>query len=340
MDDVRDLLERVHRQIVDEPGSFERVARRRHHRQRRRRVIAGVVAIAVMAAVGVLIASLGGLGNDRGSSPATTPNDTQPPLTRPIVFGGLRTIQADGSGLARLPEGGTPTWSPDGTEIAFVGPYHDSQSGLFVMKADGTSVRKVVQIPGVGHPAWSPDGIEIAFTAHDENGAGQIFVIRPDGTGLTQLTHIRSPSFVDGPGLAAWSSDGSEILFSSDQNIASDIYVMTADGSDVRNLTHALSPDLGESAPQWSPDGSRILFVHDDGYENNIYTMAPDGSDWRMLRMNVGGWPHPRWSPDGRWIVFEADAYGAHPRLVVMDAAGGNVRTIFHGADPIDPAWG
>jgi len=49
-----------------------------------------------------------------------------------------------------------PTWSPDGSKIAFV-----RKDGIYVMNADGSGQRRLTDAGG--GPAWSPDGSKIAF---------------------------------------------------------------------------------------------------------------------------------------------------------------------------------
>jgi TolB protein len=79
-------------------------------------------------------------------------------------FEDVWTIDADGADLTQLtrapyPEF-DPSWSPDGTEIAF----RSERSGepeIWIMNADGTGQRRLTD--GLS-PAWSPDGSLIAFS--------------------------------------------------------------------------------------------------------------------------------------------------------------------------------
>jgi TolB protein len=85
------------------------------------------------------------------------------------------SMSGDGTGQRRLTRNrsadASPAWSPDGAQIAF-----HSDTGLAVMKADGSGVRKLTRDRDDYGPAWSPDGRCIAFGRRRT-----IFVVAVDG---------------------------------------------------------------------------------------------------------------------------------------------------------------
>jgi TolB protein len=120
------------------------------------------------------------------------------------------------------------SWSPDGTQIAFIRNQDEGGSEIFVMNADGTNVRQLTSTEYDNFWAsWSPDGTQIAFTS-DRGRGPEIYLMDADGTNVRQLTKTNF-----GSSLPIWSPDGTQIVFSIDQGASgrSNIFIMNADGS-------------------------------------------------------------------------------------------------------------
>ncbi len=190
---------------------------------------------------------------------------------------------------------GTPSWSPDGTKIAFTDDQIavSGQRELYVMNADGTGAIRLVD-SGVGQgTSWSPDGSQIAYTGDLSGIDGNIHVINADGTGDVPVTASGDDSRPD------WSPDGSRITFSSDRNLpcaaticSPGIYAVNADGTGETNLTVTTR----DTNPAWSPDGTQIAFQRwPMGGATNVYRMNADGSGVMQVTTNLGF--NPSWQP-------------------------------------------
>ena len=188
-------------------------------------------------------------GSDR--TPITT--DTKPkfgvtwsPDGKQLAYGyyngGFRVavVNADGTGAHDVATGENPSWSPDGTRIA----YDDSKFHIFVANADGSNAH---QIADGEKPAWSPDGTRIAFDDKDDG-----FTVRLDGSdrqpvasGLTEL---------------AWSPDGTQLAGAA----RAGILVFPASGG---TATQVRGTRRFDGNPSWSSDGTRIVF---DSLRNDL----------------------------------------------------------------------
>lgn len=106
-------------------------------------------------------------------SPTWSPN-----LTR-IAYehnGEIYVMNSDGSRQTNLtntsnpPADKWPSWSPDGTKIAFVSWRTDAH-GIYVMDTDGSNETRLTSYGSDRHPSWSPDGSKIAFKSSSDEGA-------------------------------------------------------------------------------------------------------------------------------------------------------------------------
>lgn len=93
-----------------------------------------------------------------------------------------------------------PSWSPDGTRIAFsrsrVGPGEgEVVSAIYVARADGTGLRRLTTRGDCTSPTWSPDGTRIAFVRD-----GRLSVMDADGSDVRSF-----PAVPGGDLWPAWS---------------------------------------------------------------------------------------------------------------------------------------
>ena len=141
------------------------------------------------------------------------------PFPDPLRGGGddIWVMRADGTARVRLTLSGDlaspgfPAWSPTGEWIAF--SWHDVstanyQTGIFVMKQNGTQVTRVIpdtiRAAELQRPTWSPDGNRLAFVTGNGRAIGMVDV---DGS---DLSVVPIPMWVES---LAWSPDGAFLAF-------------------------------------------------------------------------------------------------------------------------------
>ena len=171
---------------------------------------------------------------------------------------GIYTVRvSDGLGLTRVTSvpGGEDepgSYSPNGKMLEFARFNDDGPVGLFVVKLDGSGLRRITPpgalIDGDRFGDWSPHGNDIIFAQHDDAAVrNSIWVVHSDGSGLREIHFdglacggIRAVPLSSGCFDPTWSPDGKKIAFIVNQPGGDDesVYTANADGTDVQQLTH------------------------------------------------------------------------------------------------------
>lgn len=235
-------------------------------------------------------------------------------------------MNADGSDQQRLTNNLTiddhPTWSPDGTTIAFLGERETGGFAIFRMNADGTKKQEITSVNETTFwwsMSWSPDGRQIAF-----NDGASLFIVSVGGRGRRLLTTGRQPD---------WSPDGSKILFGIEYGpfpqAALPLRTIQPDGTNLlllsRETTEWWTYDV---EARWSPTGEDIVFrVVDWANFDRLEVSSSDGTERSVIydgNTAVGSWPaNPDWSPDGTKVVFDLTWAGSPDREVFVKVEGG-----------------
>ncbi len=207
----------------------------------------------------------------------------------------------------------------------------DSQSIVIRVPDDGVSKRPSrVSVAGrVADIGLSPRGERAVLSAR-----GDIFTVPVERGPTRNLTrtsgaHDREP---------AWSPDGRQIAFVSDQNGEEEIWLVDQDGkSPPRQLTDGHRGRLHDLA--WSPDGERIAY-RDHGLR--LYLADVDSGRHRQIADDpaVFGLSFA-WSPHGGHLAFSLGHANGNRSLYLWSAIDDQVRQL---TDEIfsesSPTWG
>ncbi len=139
-----------------------------------------------------------GTGGFVGSRPAYNKADTKMVYVGPN-YRTVEQINADGSGHKVLYTSASgavdhPTFSPDGTKIAFEKGSIPGNTDIFVKNlSDGTAKRLTWSTAADRNATWSRDGSKIAFSS-ERSGTAQIWTMNSaTGGSLLRITHTTTP---------------------------------------------------------------------------------------------------------------------------------------------------
>jgi hypothetical protein len=223
-----------------------------------------------------------------------------------------------------------PTWSQDGTRIAFIAPVAaENVMGLFVVPVTGGLPKRLPTGGDTASPAWSPVGERIAYVRTDEYECcagdpeptqyGGLHTIGSDGSSPAA---VRSSStfYALNP---FWSPDGSQLGF-----------YRAEVPSGEQSLERVAQPGGQTITPAWtfvgnasfSPDGTKVAYEDFDDSDNldGILVRSADGSGTATPVAATGREPS--------WGLDESES---SPPVVIPPTAPGSLP-----AAPVPPLCG
>ncbi len=201
-----------------------------------------------------------------------------------------------------------PTYSPDGSHIAF----SSNRSGnwdIWVIDLKGRTPIQITDEPGDEvHPSWSPDGKRLVYSRLPQRGQWELWVTETDNAAARRFI---------GYGLfPTWSPTGDTIAFQRARSRGSQwfsIWTVQLEGGEPGYPTEvAASTEAALITPAWSPDGTRLAFAsvgpNMSGAEvssmaapqSDIFVVNVDGQNKQKLTDGYSANFAPVWSSDGR----------------------------------------
>ena len=146
--------------------------------------------------------------------------------------------------------GRMPSWSPDGSQLAYHGcDVRGDSCGIWLMLAGGFDPQRLSSDLSDTTPVWSPDGRQIAFIS-SRAGNWELYVVDVESKKETRLTENRAADVAP-----VWSPDGKSLAFLSNREGAWAVYVLRVASGDVQKViaTGDNYPDPVSERLSWIP---------------------------------------------------------------------------------------
>jgi len=224
----------------------------------------------------------------------------------------------------------SPTWSPDGSELAYVS-FEAGQSEIFTHNIRSGNRISRAKFKGLnGSPSWSPNGKNLSMTL-SKDGNPDIYVLNLASNKLQRITNHWA---IDTE--AVWTADGKEIIYTSSRSGKPQLYKQALDeNAKPERLTYEGGYNASASV---SPDGKNVAYVHGEG---NVYRIAVLDLDTKSSRILTNG-PldeSPEYAPNNSMILFASQESKSAILAAVSVDGRQKQRLAFSDGEVREPSW-
>lgn len=245
----------------------------------------------------------------------------------------LHVVAAGGSMPRSLTElhydAAEPSFSPDGSRIAFCTHKGDATQIAMVPFEGGWVLGLTQGDQECGAPAWSPDGRRIVYHASTQHARRQlgVFGLPAGGGPPDQLTPADSSEYW----APSYAPDGSAIALLCNRSGYDELWIMSPDGSRLRQLSH-LCQDIEDYT--WSPDGARIAVISSVHGDDRIQVIRVVDGAAQPAPARSGNYAIPRWVHGREAIVVGHDSPATPPDVYLLELDGSRMAPLTNASAP------
>jgi len=234
-----------------------------------------------------------------------------------------------------------PSFSPDGSTLAFVNVSEDGAARHLFLKQIGTEeVKQLTSGPGQDFsPVWSPDGTQIAYLSRSPEGLGLYAFTLASGQARKLLIPQAEPHWEQGA--LSWSPDGKTLLLPDHAGASpsSSVYEVDLATLQLHSVTTPPRGWEGDLTPVYSPDGRFYAFTRasETAVREIYYVFRKDGT-LHLLTHHLGNIDSIAWSADSSAVLFSSNVGGKSALWRNRVGAATPERLPFGTEDALQPA--
>ncbi len=251
----------------------------------------------------------------------------------------------------------SPTFSPDGTQIAFAS-FRTDNGEIYLMDLNGRIHQRVTYTTDFNDssPVFLKTPNYLFYSSEPKSSRDVKVVIQSSGSTPIyagfNLTHIHSKITREvlpvtfGARAPRASPAGNQIVYESNVDGNLELYLLDLDGVDLARFTpediehkRITFNETDDGSSTFFPDGKRIVFVSSRNEVNQLYTVDIDGQNETHFNPSGHDCYNPTVSPDGKTIAYVSERDDDW-EIYLIDANGKNERRVTNGIGrSIQPAF-